>query len=167
MSENEFSGPLQDRFGDTGLNNLIALDLSSNLFDGTIPSSLEDLDSIRVIRLQYNMFTGPVPNDICNIRGPQILTLLEVDCGGDPIPNECSCCTSCCDRDTKTCAFVDTRRLANEGRIVHSDEDDWEEAHFSQFHERVIPKRRKLQSDDCTARARWDRESGRLVMLTD
>ena len=67
LSDNNFSGSLQDRFGENGLDELNTLDLSQNSFTGTIPTSLENLDGIRTIRLQYNQFTDSVPGEICNI----------------------------------------------------------------------------------------------------
>lgn len=172
MADNQFSGPLQDRFDEInesdekGLNNLIAMDLQNNLFTGAIPPSLAGLGAIRVIKLQYNQFTGSVPEGLCDIRGPQTLTLLEADCGGD-VPNECSCCSSCCDRDTNTCEFLDERRLVNfkKGKI----DDLAPKRNALNFHERVIPRKRTLQSSasDCTARYRWDSDTGILVQVVD
>lgn len=158
MSGNEFSGPLQDRFGEpnefneTGLVNLIAMDLSRNSFSGAIPSSLESLEAIKVIKLQYNEFTGTVPDDICSIRGT--LSLLEADCGGDPVPNECSCCTTCCDRETNTC-----RRQRRHLSSVNK-----EDLVSTKDNGRAIPGALE-SSDQCTVRYRWDSETGILFKV--
>ena len=172
ISENNFSGPIPDRFGEvnefneTGLNNLIAFDVSDNAFTGPIPPSLADLEAIRVINLQYNQFTGPVPASLCDIRGDTLLAMLEADCGGD-VPNECTCCTSCCIREEQICDGVEERRLSHQNVARWDDEVEVMEAKVPNGYERVIPKRRKVQRDDCTARRRWERETGRLVEVAD
>ena len=198
ISENQFSGPIPDRFGEinefneTGLNNLIAFDVSDNSFSGPIPASLVNLEAIRVINLQYNQFTGAVPGDLCDIRGDTVLAMLKADCGGKDSPNECTCCTSCCDREEKICEVVEERRLSNQKVERWDDEAEAEEAKPPNVYERGIPKRRKLQSvveveanvpsiyergiperrklqsdPDCTARRLWERDTGRLVLVVD
>ena len=162
LAGNQFSGPMQDRFdeinefNETGLNNLIAMDLSSNLFTGTIPPSLEGLDAIRVIRLQFNQFNSSVPTGICNIRGQSTLALLEADCGGNQPPNDCNCCTRCCDRETGTCEDEERRLVKVEDLLPTHD--------VLNVHEWPIPRKRTLQaSNECTARYRWDPDTGLLA----
>ena len=169
IGSNEFSGPLQDRFNETGLDHLIAMALEENMFTGAIPPSLEELPTIRIIRLHSNEFEGAVPNNICNIRSPNRLVLLEADCDGDPPANECSSCTSCClrhENGTLTCRPVTARRL--EERAVTA----------RRLEERLIPasteelglfpqNERLLQPIDCAAQYRWDRETGLLEEFSE
>ena len=150
MAENSFSGSLQDRFNETGfLDKLQGLALNDNQFTGAIPPSLEGLDSIKAILLHHNKFDGPVPDNLCNIRKPTWLTVLQADCGGEPIANECKCCTRCCDRQTKICK-TPSRRLSMR---------DAEEHMFGLGHH-LATRERKLQPPKCTALYRWDPDAG-------
>ena len=163
LAENEFSGPLLDRFNWTGLNNLASIELNDNSFSGTIPPSLEGLDAIRSIRLQNNLFTGAVPSNICNIRGLLTLFQLEADCAGDPVPNQCSCCSTCCDRDTGTCESVSQRRLMESDAV-----DPFPERKGMQSYHEFIPSHRKRLSFNrfaCAAKYRWISETGVLEQV--
>eukprot|EP00977_Amphora_coffeiformis_P012333 scaffold3043_cov180-Amphora_coffeaeformis.AAC.25 len=165
LSKNDFSGTLQDRFDETGLNSLIVLSLDNNQFSGTIPQSLEKL-GVSIVSIFYNNFTGPVPEGLCNKVGPTGLVFLEADCDGDPPDNECSCCTYCCDPDNRTCRDIETARRLNEEKHVRDDFDIDHE--FIPNSDKLFPKRRHLQtSDSCTAQYVWKAETGDLVLFEE
>lgn len=182
LQQNSFSGPLQDRFNETGLNQLIGLSLNDNDFSGPIPPSLEGLDAVRILALFNNKFEGPVPENICNIRGPAGLRFFEVDCDGDPVANECSCCTYCCDREARTCSDVEGRRLELERQEAEThrlalEEEARVKHHDFAFHHEFIPNahrifpqpRRNLQGQQggCTVEYRWIPETGELVLVSE
>ena len=79
------------------MKNLTVLDLSSNLFTGTIPSSIGGLTQ----HVDRNGFTGAMPQAICDLRnppGPGSLTDLTADCAGATPEVTCAfptCCTAC------------------------------------------------------------------------
>uniref|UniRef100_A0A7S3P463 L domain-like protein n=1 Tax=Amphora coffeiformis TaxID=265554 RepID=A0A7S3P463_9STRA len=164
MANNKFSGRLEERFNETpGLNSLLSFEVAGNEFTGPIPESLDGLDAIRVIRMYYNNFTGVVPGGICVLRGPDDLVLLEADCAGNPVANECECCTLCCDREFELCRPVDGRFLSP----GDSDPDQDEEEDIRYAHQRVIPRKRKLQTrpicEGSSAVYRWDADTGLLI----
>lgn len=167
---NKFNGPLEDRFNDTGLNNLIALAINDNQFSGPIPESIEGLDSLAFLLIQNNNFSGPVPGNICNITGPNNLRLLEADCGGDPIANQCTCCTRCCDRVNKVCEYVGRRLSFAMDDFQEEDDMEINYPHPYFNHEHLIPKkRRKLQNtpQECSAVYRWNSDTGRLELYVE
>lgn len=163
LQQNSFYGQLQDRFNqtgnETGLNQLSVLSLNDNDFTGPIPASLEGLDAIRILALNGNDFTGPVPEELCNRRSQTGLQLLNADCDGDPPANECSCCTTCCDREARTCQTVESRRRLEKEDMHHAfvirDRLD-------EFHPGIFPLGRALQQDECVVRYRWVAETGEL-----
>ena len=104
-----------------------------------------------------------------------MLAMLEADCGGKDSPNECACCTSCCDRENKICEVVEERRLIRgrgklDRRLIRGKiQDLGPKQDLLDFHEHIIPRERTLQSEssDCTARYRWDSDTGALVNLEE
>ena len=59
----------------TLLKNLQTLDLSNNLLSGSIPKWLGKLTISDIIELSQNAFTGPIPGELCNIRGLQRISI--------------------------------------------------------------------------------------------
>ncbi|KAI9198853.1 hypothetical protein LWI28_023084 [Acer negundo] len=57
------------------LTNLRILDLSSNEFDGPIPSSLGHLTNLRILNLSFNEFDGPIPSSLGHLTNLRILDL--------------------------------------------------------------------------------------------
>lgn len=150
---------LSNRFNESGLNNLQELYLNDNQFTGTIPPSLESLDAIRVISLNNNLFNGSVPHGICDLATHD-LNVLVADCSGDP-GNECSCCSTCCDRAAQTCqpAFGggdDSIRQLQDKSIFSG------EPTFLSNARDQSPHAPRLATPKCTAKYRWDSETGLL-----
>ena len=157
LANNLFTGPLPDRFGEVGLSNLLGLAIFGNYFTGEIPKSLAGLGALASLSLHFNDFTGPVPEELCDASG---LILLEADCGGDPAPNACSCCRTCCDRGDGTCQRLE-RRLALGDDLEGIGKE--KEAEMMDFDPLLLPGKRRLQSNECTAQFRLDSQSGLLV----
>jgi len=84
-----------------------------NKFYGTIPAELGRLWFLNELWLHKNDFTGEIPEEVCSLRGPRGISILEADCGvvdGDESPQiDCmlGCCTVCCDHK----GFCDTNEL--------------------------------------------------------
>lgn len=154
LESNSFGGKLEDHFNETILENLLVLSLNDNQFTGAIPPSLQYLDSARLVNLSSNFFEGPVPNGICNLRGPTSSLFLEADCGGDPVANECNCCTSCCDRISNICQEVNpderNRQLVQEDNDTAGNLDSTPDI------------KRQLQRNECLAQFWWNSESGHV-----
>jgi hypothetical protein len=137
MNENRFTGPLEDRFGNPGLQQLQLLDLRSNEFTGTIPPSLGNLPSLGLLTLHFNSFEDDVPQELCGITDfPN--TELTADClGVDPLVN-CTCCTLCCD-ETVIPPCERPRRLV---------EFDTSSANYNHVPQVDVPSTAALRSDD-------------------
>lgn len=182
MRRNEFSGPLQDRFNGPGLRNLRALALDENFFTGPIPPTLGDLDALSFLSLEFNLFEGAVPNEVCGLRTTEGSGLLDLsaDCVGEPAANPCDCCSICCDPERPVGPFCDDvlRRLeerptlAKKNKVSQTGRDRKASrprhslSYRSLQRERVSSQRnRKLQEPDCAARYLWDAETGDLIPL--
>ncbi|XP_073003752.1 uncharacterized protein [Typha latifolia] len=53
----------------------IALNLSRNLFSGTIPSYLDELVNLEILDLSYNNFSGEIPNSLTSLQSLTMLVL--------------------------------------------------------------------------------------------
>jgi Leucine-rich repeat (LRR) protein len=93
VSGNSLTGNLDVTAWDN-LSNLLALDVSNNKLDGTIPASIGDIPRLQVASFYKNDISGTMPDDICNLR-PSPLENLEADCAGVDPKVKCTCCTFC------------------------------------------------------------------------
>ncbi|KAK9162013.1 hypothetical protein Syun_002915 [Stephania yunnanensis] len=66
---------------------LNAIDLSSNLFDGEIPTSIGDYKSLMSLNLSHNSLVGKIPSSLANLRQLESLDLSNNDLVGE-IPSE-------------------------------------------------------------------------------
>lgn len=88
------------------LEDLISLKVNNNELSGEIPSSIGgmNLDSLL---LYGNQFIGEVPESICDMKGPEGLMELAVDClpsfVNDTVRVSCDCCDICCDYESGFC----------------------------------------------------------------
>ncbi|CAO2822405.1 unnamed protein product [Amaranthus hypochondriacus] len=65
LSNNHFSGnPFVQNGGIYALNRLRLLDLSNNLFSGSVPTGIYTLHNLKELHLQGNQFFGSIPSDI-------------------------------------------------------------------------------------------------------
>ncbi|CAB9505672.1 leucine Rich Repeat [Seminavis robusta] len=81
-------------------------DISNNRFHGTIPQQLSALTELRKFHVNGNNLSGSIPHSICALARPQIESFeVAADClptegVHDPLV-ECSCCTLCCDGESR------------------------------------------------------------------
>ncbi|OEU18530.1 L domain-like protein [Fragilariopsis cylindrus CCMP1102] len=130
LDGNQLEGKLPDEYED--LSELISLYFESNRFEGTLPSSWGNLTNIEnffvddnilsgsvpdeytaLTNLKYfwfngNMLTGSVDETFCNSPLSDISTNMQSNClsndlAGLPAQIECTCCTTCCDRNGADC----------------------------------------------------------------
>lgn len=78
---------------------------------GTIPSEIALVPNIKELWLHITGLVGTMPAELCAIRGPGDLEILEANCaptnGFDPPAIDCQgCCTECCDAGTEVCDVV-------------------------------------------------------------
>jgi Leucine-rich repeat (LRR) protein len=77
---------------------------------GTVPSEIGLLRSIKELWLHLTGLVGVMPDEVCAIRGPGNLEILEANCadtnGFEPPALDCECCTECCDAASEVCAVV-------------------------------------------------------------
>ncbi|KAK9161985.1 hypothetical protein Syun_002887 [Stephania yunnanensis] len=66
---------------------LNVIDLSSNLFDGEIPTSIGDYKSLMSLNLSHNSLVGKIPSSLANLRQLESLDLSNNDLVGE-IPSE-------------------------------------------------------------------------------
>ncbi|KAK9162002.1 hypothetical protein Syun_002904 [Stephania yunnanensis] len=66
---------------------LNAVDLSSNLFDGEIPTSIGEYKSLMSLNLSHNGLVGKIPSSLANLRQLESLDLSNNDLVGE-IPSE-------------------------------------------------------------------------------
>ncbi|KAK9162008.1 hypothetical protein Syun_002910 [Stephania yunnanensis] len=64
-----------------------AIDLSSNLFDGEIPTSIGDYKSLMSLNLSHNSLVGKIPSSLANLTQLESLDLSNNDLVGE-IPSE-------------------------------------------------------------------------------
>ncbi|KAK9161990.1 hypothetical protein Syun_002892 [Stephania yunnanensis] len=69
------------------ISELNAIDLSSNLFDGEIPTSIGDYKSLMSLNLSHNSLVGKIPSSLANLRQLESLDLSNNDLVGE-IPSE-------------------------------------------------------------------------------
>ena len=105
LEGNLLSGTIHS--GIAQLTSLQEFRVSSNQLFGTIPEEMAIRgDNLRVVDLQFNQFSGSVPETMCFSLMPGFV--LQADCWPtESPPNPCSCCTSCCDRESKICYDTD------------------------------------------------------------
>ena len=77
---------------------------------GTVPSEIGLLPNIKELWLHITGLVGVMPTEVCAIRGPGDLEILEANCadtnGFEPPALDCLCCTECCDAATEVCETV-------------------------------------------------------------
>ncbi|XP_022759853.1 receptor like protein 30-like [Durio zibethinus] len=66
---------------------LVAIDLSSNRFEGCIPEDIQILKAIQFLNLSNNSLSGPIPSSLANLTGLQSLDLSQNKLSGE-IPRE-------------------------------------------------------------------------------
>ena len=105
-----FSGTLGTELG--CLRDLAHLDLSWNNFSGSIPEELSQLKELVVFRVNGNAgLTGSIPESYCNqiyvgsglLFGNSVVADCTPSAQTGVAPMECSCCSECCDPETKIC----------------------------------------------------------------
>ncbi|KAK9167516.1 hypothetical protein Scep_002707 [Stephania cephalantha] len=69
------------------ISKLNAIDLSSNLFDGEIPTSIGDYKSLMSLNLSHNSLVGKIPSSLANLTQLESLDLSNNDLVGE-IPSE-------------------------------------------------------------------------------
>ena len=94
------------------LTNLANFIILGNVFVGTIPPELANLEQIRLIMVHQNDFSGTISKNFCGLyKDPYSLSMLYADCGPTdgigPPAVECDCCTHCCDTAQKYCIIVE------------------------------------------------------------
>ena len=90
-----FGGTLSTNIG--RMTNLIGFKGARNEFTGSVPSELGLINSMQLLWVHGNGFSGDIPLDICLLRGPENLRILNADCAGFTPKITCACCTACCD----------------------------------------------------------------------
>ena len=101
VSNNLMTGTI-DNTNWADIPNLQILDLSGNEFNGNIPSSFGTLSNLEFAAFDNNLFTGSMPQSVCNkrdINGGRLQNL-TADCGGGQPQVQCTfptCCTYCSD----------------------------------------------------------------------
>ena len=129
LASNNLSGPLpKELYRITGLS---TLQLEDCAFSGTISTLIGRLVDLRELKIANNNFSGTIPTEISNLRSMEdfavqgnnlygsvpdafcagLYSLQSIDIIADCTPSEdsgvarmdCSCCTHCCDSETKIC----------------------------------------------------------------
>ncbi|KAG9453538.1 hypothetical protein H6P81_006442 [Aristolochia fimbriata] len=65
LSNNNFTGPIPDTFGD--LRSLYLLNLSHNALSGSIPASLANLEELESLDLSQNRLSGKIPRELIRL----------------------------------------------------------------------------------------------------
>ncbi|XP_068337171.1 probable LRR receptor-like serine/threonine-protein kinase At3g47570 [Pyrus communis] len=81
LSNNLFTGSLPPEVGN--FRSLSELYLSNNMFSGELPSSLGGCESLEVLHLQGNFFNGSIPLSMSSVRGIQDLDLSRNNFSGE------------------------------------------------------------------------------------
>ena len=104
------------------LTTLTAIDISENALEGSIPTSIGNLHSLRLLNMSHNVFTGQIPPQLGSITALESLDLSSNMLSGD-IPQELTDLT-----------FLSTLNLSNnqlDGRIPQSHQfDTFQESSF-------------------------------------
>jgi kinase len=99
LNDNFLTGTIDAAIGD--LARLETLDLSGNAFTGIVPTEISDIDVLKSVKVQFNALEGTIPTGLCFLPS---MELLEADClPEENPPNQCACCTRCCDRLLEAC----------------------------------------------------------------
>ncbi|XP_043694412.1 probable LRR receptor-like serine/threonine-protein kinase At3g47570 [Telopea speciosissima] len=80
LPQNQLHGSLPRDISLT-LPNLQELSLATNLFSGSIPSSIPNISTLRVLDLGTNNFVGPIPKNLGNLHNLQWFSISENQCG--------------------------------------------------------------------------------------
>ncbi|KAK9161996.1 hypothetical protein Syun_002898 [Stephania yunnanensis] len=80
-------------YGSIQIPELNAVDLSSNLFDGEIPTSIGDYKSLMSLNLSHNSLVGKIPSSLANLTQLESLDLSNNDLVGE-IPSKLTSLTS-------------------------------------------------------------------------
>jgi Leucine-rich repeat (LRR) protein len=103
LSNNRFSGRIPGELGRIN-NRLRRLFMQGNLLSGTVPSEFEGLTSLSLLRLESNVLTGAMPNEVCtlfNRTQPSVF----IDCE----EVFCPCCNFCCKEGEEcVCRYLGT-----------------------------------------------------------
>ncbi|CAD6248268.1 unnamed protein product [Miscanthus lutarioriparius] len=104
------------------LTTLTAIDISENALEGSIPTSIGNLHSLRLLNMSHNVFTGKIPPQLGSITALESLDLSSNMLSGE-IPQELTDLT-----------FLSTLNLSNnqlDGRIPQSHQfDTFQESSF-------------------------------------
>lgn len=103
LSGNLLTGSLPEEYGNDGsFESLKTLNVCSNKITGTIPSTLGSIRNLKSLKLGHNLFTGELPEEICNLEShgwEQMDVVTDCKIG-------CKCCIRCCgggDDDSSCC----------------------------------------------------------------
>ena len=92
IEENLIQGSLPTELG--LLSSLRLATMRSNLMTGTIPPEIGNLASLSVFKVEQNSLFGDMPSTVCALRTPNgILSQLTADC--DMVSCFGGCCTNC------------------------------------------------------------------------
>jgi hypothetical protein len=96
LNDNRLSGSIN------GIGNFLEMEwlqLSRNLFTGTVPVAVGSFLSLSVFTLHETSIGGIMPEEVCGLLASRgtggNLTALVSDCNGAPPDIVCTCCTSC------------------------------------------------------------------------
>ncbi|XP_070664463.1 probable LRR receptor-like serine/threonine-protein kinase At3g47570 [Malus domestica] len=81
LSNNLFTGSLPPEVGN--FHSLSELDLSDNMLSGELPSSLGGCESLEVLHLQGNFFNGSIPLSMSSVRGIRDIDLSRNNFSGE------------------------------------------------------------------------------------
>ncbi|GAB2280184.1 hypothetical protein Dimus_014823 [Dionaea muscipula] len=91
LSMNQLTGEIPHELGSTHCGSLKYLDLSGNLLNGSIPTSLGDCGNLRVILLFSNRLRGSIPSTFGQLKKLQVLDVSRNNLSG-PVPTELGYC---------------------------------------------------------------------------
>ena len=97
LYDTNLTGTLSTKIGQE-LKSLQTFRIRRNTSQGTIPTELGEMLALAELGLHQNELAGTVPLELCSLRGPKGITLLDADCGptnrvGEPLVG---CSHECC-----------------------------------------------------------------------
>ena len=106
FESNRFEGTLPSSWGN--LTNLENFFVDDNILSGSVPDEYTALTNLKYFWFNGNMLTGSVDETFCNSPLSDNSTNMQSNClsndlAGLPAQIECSCCTTCCDRNGADC----------------------------------------------------------------
>jgi Leucine-rich repeat (LRR) protein len=106
FESNRFEGTLPSSWGN--LTNLENFFVDDNILSGSVPDEYSALMNLKYFWFHGNMLTGSVDETFCNYPLSDNSTNMRSNClsndlAGLPAQIECSCCTTCCDRNGADC----------------------------------------------------------------